>query len=315
MTSIKTTELGSETKLGWLKWVFGLVITLIISGLIITEWRDSQVIGKSEYRFNMAMIRPNIGVTFVSFDPVEKSILVMPFPDNLAITSRSKGEYSIASLYQLGEYDGKGGMFARQKIQGFMRVPVPGFIVTRSEGSNQERLIKKSLWGVLVGKNESSLSRLDALYLLQRTTRFAWREVSEGELVRAAVIEKKGGTNYIYHSNRLQEFVGDRLFDWGIGAEGLTVAILNASGENGLGSDLADFLSNLGIDVVMVRSANSGETHDVTEWQVSTESDAEELSYVFKHLFGFRDPKIEYVPDEYRAKVLIMVGKDAKELF
>lgn len=279
------------------------------------EWQRSQVVGKSEYRFNLALIKPEVGVTFVSFDPVEERILVMPFPDNLAITSRSKGEYSIVALYRLGAYDGSGGMFARQKIQGFMRIPVPGYLVTSSDANTHQRLIRRSLWGVLVGESETSLSRLDAILLLQRANQFSWREVGEGELVRAGVIEKGERDNYIYRSNRLQEFVGDRLFDWGIGADGLTVAIVNASGENGLGSDLADFLSNLGIDVVMVRSANSGETEDVTEWQVSTEDDAKELSYVFKQLFGFQEPKVEPVPEEYRAKVLIKVGKDAKELF
>lgn len=304
-----------ESELSWLKWVLAGVGMLILSGLLIMQWQSSQITNKSEYRFNLALIQPDIGVTFVSFDPVEKNVFVMPFPHNLAITSRSKGEYSIASLYQLGAYDGEGGKFARQKIQGFMRVPVPGYIVSSISDSNNQRLIKRSLLEVLVGSSETSLSRLDALFLLQRASQYSWREVSESELVRAAVIEQKEGDNYVYHSNRLQEFVGDRLFDWGIGAGGLTVSIVNASGENGLGSDLADFLSNLGIDVVMVRSANNGNVSDVSEWQVSTEDDAEELSYVFRQLFGFQDAKVEPVPEEFRAKVLIRVGKDAKELF
>ena len=304
-----------EPQYGWLKWVFGIILLLIILGLGLQEWRSSQVIGKSEYRFNLAVIKPDVGVTFVSFDPAEESILLMPFPDNLAINSRSKGEYSIASLYKLGSYDGSGGMFARQKIQGFMRVPVPGFIVTNLQEDNPQNMIKKSLWRLLLGKMDSSLSRFDAIALLVRANQYSWREISEAELVRAAVIEKKDKGNYIYHSNRLQEFVGSRLFDWGIGAEGLTVAIVNASGENGLGSDLADFLSNLGIDVVMVRSAQTSELLDVTEWQVNTKEDAQELSYVFKNLFSFNDPKIEKVPEEFRAKVVIKVGKDAKELF
>jgi len=257
----------------------------------------------SQYRFNIAVINPGIGVSFVSVDPTEKTILTIPFPTNLTINSRSKGEYSISSLYKLGSYKGSGGMFARRKIQGFMRVPIPGFIVT-------SKSLKIGLLGVIFGHTETSLSRFDAMLLLYRVTRYRRREISGNELVRAGVIEGNS-----YHSERLQEYVGTRLFDWEIGATGLTVAIINASGENGLGSDLADFLSNLGLDVVMVRSINVDESLNKSSWQVSDDKSAKELSYIFQNLFGFDQPKVENIPVEYRASVLIKVGKDVKDLF
>jgi hypothetical protein len=296
----------------WIKWILVGFIALVMIGLGFRDYQSSQVVLYPQYRFNIAIIGIDSGVTFVSYDPAERSILTIPFPNDLAINSRTSGEYSISSLYKLGSYKGQGGMFARQKIQGFMRVPVPGYLVVNKVNKvTRSQLIRNLVAVMLHPKSpDSSLSRLDAALLLYRTSRYSLREVGEDELIRAGVINNK-----TYYPERLQEYVGSRLFDWGIGATGITVAITNASGENGLGSDMADFLSNLGFDVVMVRSTTSKELLENTEWQVSNEGSAKKLGYIFQNLFGLDNPKIENVPSEYRSEVFIQVGKDAKDLF
>jgi len=294
----------------WAKWVITGVFVLIVAGIGVGEWRSSQVVGHSQYRFNMALIVPDYGVSFVSIDPAEKAILALPFPTSLAIRSRSLGEYSIASLYKLGSYQGQGGKFVRQKIQGFMRVPVPGYLVSGRKELKIKSNLRLTLLSTIFGRTESSLSKFDAMLLFYRVGRYRWREVGEDELVRSGVIDDS-----IYHPERLQEYVGTRLFDWGIGSSGVTVAIINASGENGLGSDMADFLSNLGMDVVMVRSASGADNLEKSEWQVESLDVEQELGYIFQNLFGFDRAKIEDVGSEYRARVLIRVGSDAKELF
>lgn len=301
------------------KWIYSLIIGLIVSivlGLCVSEYRSSQLVGNLQYRFNMALIVPDIGVTFISYDPAESSILALPFPTSLAINSRSSGEYSIASLYKLGSYKGNGGKFARQKIQGFMRVPIPGYLVLNKKSTSPKSQLRKGLLSVLLSLKspESSLSKFDAAILLYRASKYSWREVGEEELVRAAVIEKKD-SGLLYHPERLQEYVGGRLVDWGIGASGVTVAIVNASGVNGLGSDMADFLSNLGFDVVMVRSVTDNEVLEVSGWQVDDLESANNLSYIFQNLFSLGEPKLEKISGEYRSSVLVRVGRDAIELF
>ena len=76
-----------------------------------------------------------------------------------------------------------------------------------------------------------------------------------------------------------------------------------------------DFLTNLGMDVVMVRSGRSEDEQPTSLWQVGNEKKGTELSYIFQNLLGFGLPKIEVVPGEYRAEVLVIVGEDTKELF
>lgn len=313
MITEKVKQLHSDTVTNgyeWGKWIVVGIAFLILGGVGIKEVQRSQVLGNSQYRFNMAMIGEISGITFISFDPEEKSILSLTFPSDLAIKSRTSGEYSLSSLYKLGSYSGKGGMFARQKVQGFMRVPIPGYVVTKNERVISKMSFRLTMIKIIFGNTDTSLSRLDAVLLFFRSGRYSWRNVEEKELIRAGVI-----ADNTYHPERMQEYVGSRLFDWNIGSGSITVAVINASGENGLGSDIADFLTNLGLDVVMVRSVSGDSQVENSEWQVGSEKIAGELGYIFKNLFSFNEALIENVPEEYRSMVLIKIGKDAKELF
>lgn len=287
----------------WAKLSLVILLAGVICGLILREYRLSQVVGHANYRFNMAVIDPEKGVSFVSFDPAEKRVLSIPFPANLAITSRSSGEYSISSLYKLGSYKGEGGRFARQKIQGFMRVPIPGYLVGKGG-------YKSLLFKAIFGNGETSLTGFDAFLLFVRSNNYKFREIEQDELIRAGVIQDNK-----YKSERLQEFVGSRLFDWGIGGNEIAVAIINASGENGLGSDMADFLSNLGLDVVMVRSEPGDGVLEHSTWQIDNDKSRKELVYIFKNLFEMGEPITESIPAEYRADVIVKIGQDAKSLF
>jgi hypothetical protein len=288
-------------------WIKGLVVGLVIlllCGVGLQDYRQSQVVGK-ESRFSLVLAGTDGTVSFVSFDPVEKRVFILPFPSELHIKSRSVGEYTISSLYKIGEYDESGGEFVRRKVQGFMRVPIPGYLVT-SHGLRQG--LWQGLWG---GKERSNLSKLDVLTLLYRSGIYTWKEATEDELVRSGVLEEKD-KGYIYRSDRLQQYVGTRLFDWGIGAEGVTMAVVNVSGIDGMGSDMADFLNNLGFDVVSVRTGNGVQEKsrvlagDLKKYQETTE--------ILQHLLGLRDPEQADI-ESYRAEIVIEVGTDGQALF
>ena len=279
---------------------------------MVQDYRRSLTVPQKDNRFNLLLIQPEQGLSFVSFDPVEQTLISLPFPPNTVIRSRTRGEYDVASLYKLGDYQGDGGMFARQKIQGFMRVPIPAYVVVGGDLTRVRRELRRGLLAAIVS-GPTNLSRLDAWTLWMRTYRYQYREISQDELVRAAVLEQVGG-RIVYHFDRLQEYVGKRFFDWQLGARNVTVAIVNESGQDGLGTALADFLGNMGLDVVMVRSGNTQDTQ-TSRWQVGDRQQGRELAFVFDGLFAMGEAKVEKVPEEYRATVLIVVGKDAEELF
>lgn len=287
---------------------------LVTCGLGVKEWRSSQVVGGLDSRFNLVLIEMEKGISFVSFDPIEKMLMVLPFPRELSISSRKSGEYEVASLYKLGSYQGSGGVFVRQKVQGLMRVPIPGYVLVNGGGEKVKTQLQRGLWQSLWSRQRTSLSKWDIGVLLYRLARYRYREIGEEELLRAAVLEDKQG-KLIYHADRLQEYVGTRFFDWKIGEEGVSVAIINASGEDGLGRDVAEFLTNLGMDVVMVKSAPGEEKRIRSEWQVENMKLGNRLRNIFQKLFGFGVPSIGERMEEYRAQVVLIVGEDAMELF
>lgn len=286
---------------------------MIIAGLVVKDIQRALVIDQTKSRFNLLLIEPNRGVSFVTYDPVERIMVALPFSHGTAITNRNSGEYDIDSLYKLGSYQGPGGMFARQKIQGFMRIPIPGYLVVEGGTAKTKNQLKRGIWQAIWKGEQTNLAKVDLLLLWYRTRRYEFREIGEEELIRSASLEKQGD-RLIYHFDRLQEYVGKRFFDWQLGGENVTVAVINESGEDGLGSDMADFLTNMGMDVVMVRTGSGGTKID-SHWQIGDKARARKLEDVFVGLFELGPAIMEKVPDEYRAEVLVVVGSDAKELF
>ncbi len=97
-----------------------------------------------------------------------------------------------------------------------------------------------------------------------------------------------------------------------MGIEGATVAVINESGIDGMGSDMAGFLTNMGLDVVVVRSGK--ENRDTTK--IAANNIKEKLSSLrlIDRAFGFGEATQEDT-QEYRADIVFWVGKDATDLF
>lgn len=298
----------------WIKAILFGLVGLIICGAVVSDLRVSQVVGQS-HRFSMAVSGESGMVSFVSFDPVERRVFVLPFPKDLSFQSRSVGEYTVSSLYKIGQYSGEGASFVRRKVQGFMRVPIPGYLTISGEPQKDLRKsIAKALWqsALYTPRPATNLSRLDAVVLRYRLSRYTWRQAEESEMARAGVLEKREQGGYLYRSDRLQQYVGTRLFDWTIGAKGLTMAIVNFSGIDGMGADMADFVNNLGYDVVSVRTGNEVREH--SKVIIDDPKSEKETGKILQNLLGLPLPE-KGETASYRAKIVIEIGSDTKELF
>ena len=304
---------SSDRKMGWVRWVISAVIILAVGGFVYSDYKKSQVAG-SPYRYNLVLAEESGEVAFVSFDPEEKQVFAIPYPKNLEIKSRSVGTYRIENLYKLGSYEGSPGLFVKRKVQGFMRVPVAGYLETQANGSLKQGLtrgVAKAIWDT----SGTSLSKLDAIILLQRLNAYEWREASNEELVRAGVI-KQGGESYQYSHERLKQYLGARVFDWSVGESNITVAVINGSGEDGLGNDIAEFLSNLGFDVVAVKGLAGDEKREQTTliYSLRERGKVESVLLLFAELFGWQEAASGST-DEYRADLIVTLGTDAEDLF
>lgn len=300
----------------WIKIAGIIVLIVLLLGLLIREYKKSQVWG-SKYRYNLALASESGKVAFVSFDPEEKQIFVIPYPDDLEIKSRSVGEYRIGNLFKLGEYTNEGGEFVRRKMQGFMRVPILGYLILNgNEKNNIKSSLRVGLWKTLLfGGKGSSMSKLDAGLLVWRMSEYAWKETSQEELARAGIIEN-ADNGLQYRSERLKQYLVLKVFDWVVGETNVTVTVINASGENGLGSDTSEFLRNMGFDVVAVRGSEDQVVKDISTILIE-EKEAlkhKKILELLNNLFHFEEVEIGSTVD-HRSEFVITLGRDAISLF
>lgn len=249
-------------------------------------------------------------VEFVSFDPTEKQILELKYPADLRIRSRSVGSYRVGDLEKLGSYQGEAGEFIRRKVQGFMKVPIMGYVIGKP-GESLEQTLGKSLLG-----RQSSLSLVDSYVLFARYQSYRRVEVAEEELMRGGVIGESEEDELEYQAGRLQQFLEARVFDWSVGAKRWSVAVVNESGIPGLATEVADFLSNGGMDVVAVRSGEEGVVSEKSFVLVDLhqEEQLELVRKVFEDWFGWQEIELSET-SYYRAEIVVKIGKEAAELF
>lgn len=292
------------------KWMIGVGTVILLTGAwVVSAVKQSRVIGV-EHRYNLVIATKAGQVDFVSIDPVEKELNRISWPSDLLIQSRSVGSYRVGELYQLGAYDQEAGEFVRRKVQGFMKMPLMGYVAL-----NQDKTITpaRALWTVAWDKEGTNLLFIDSLVMWWRALTYRHTDVQTEELVRAGVLVSADG-GYMYQEGRLQQYLGTKVVDWKVATSGLTVAVVNESGQTGLAADMANFFGNVGMDVVAVRSG--GQEQELT--QVVIGDLGEERKDQIRLMFGSWFGQFEFVDgstSEYRADILVKLGKDAEDLF
>jgi len=300
---------GSSVKMGVVG--IGVILALLIASWVYVQLGKSIVVGHYG-RFNMVLVRENGNVAFVTFDPGEKKIESIDYPGNLFIRSRSVGEYKVSQLYFLGKYDSEEGSFAKRKIQGFMRVPISGHLVSKGDEGTKSDLFKALRSCIYCRGGRSNLSVFDIVALMKRLFSYTWNDRDVDELVRRGVLVSEG-EDYSFNKGRMQEYVERRFFDWSIAQENVSVSVINASGSNGMGYDVSDFLSNSGMDVVIVKGYK--EVFEKSKLVVGDELllDSSTVSS-FRELLGVADIVVGDT-SEHRADVVLFVGKDMMSIF
>jgi hypothetical protein len=248
----------------------------------------------------------------VSFDPSEGRVTQLEIAD-IEFRSRSVGQYQMSQLYALGGYESAGGEFVRNKLQGFLRVPLLDYLLVEKLDKTNIRL---ALVKQLVGLAEASeLSTLDLANLLFWSFSFDWQVVPFETMVKVGAVELVEG-KYQVNDLRLRQFVGERLFDWLVGEESWTVSIMNESGKDGLGGDIAAFLTNVGMDVIAVRSG-SEVGREKTIVRLSESKAVKSASMRVLELIMPTSASFEYEQDlgEFRSEVVIILGSDMQYLF
>lgn len=304
-------EVIKETKeYGLIRLVLIVISLVIVWGLWLRE--SSRSLVEIGARYHLLLISEGgARVSLASFDPVEQKTILIEFPSELLITSRSVGMYSVGDLYQLGKYRDGGGLFVRQKIQGFLKLPITGYLVNPGSGESRELLRGALIKSFFNSKYETNLSYKDRLILMGEYRDSSSRVIGKEELLRAGILEP-AENGWGYNAARLSGYVGGSLFDWKVGQEGATVAIVNESGLDGMGSDFAEFVQSMGMDVVSVRSGSNVE--EQTRIRVEDPAKVEKALKRIAQVFDF-EPYEVGENTQQRADIVFWVGRDALELF
>lgn len=187
----------------------------------------------------------------------------------------------------------KGAKFTEiENIPVKMGVVVDGYII-----ANNNLLVNGSmsdLWREVLFewvKLKKNVTIYDALRFWYYSGRVAYGSYQK----KVIDLDKKN----VYFDNLISRF----FIDNEIVAENVSVQIVNAAGKSGLGGRLERLLSNMGINVVSVRTA-------LDDVEVSNIKYFHDGSYTFKRINRILGYKLERLKREDIADIIIILGKD-----
>jgi len=226
--------------------------------------------------------------------PSEPARLEMVIPENVMVwMSRDLGEYQLKSVFELGELDqGNGGKLLTRTVQEMMGVGVKGFKV----------------------KDRTNLSWWDEWRLL-------WFKLKNSQLKAVnlkelGVLEEKslndGGKIYRLNEGLMDEWLNQNLFDWKIVEEDLSIALVNASGVEGVAKTVSRLVSNLGGEVRLLRN---GDVSEKSRILVGKQEDKKLRTVkVLSGVLGIKEVVVGEVED-FRTQMVIFIAKDYTEVY
>jgi hypothetical protein len=263
----------------------GFTAMLILGSWLIKGVKASQWDGQGQ--FGWVIQSEEIRVKIII--PSQKKLVTLIIPNNTIVkVGFGFGEYRINKVYELGKLANQAGKVLTRTIQEFLGVGIKGWQVgTKSNLSWWDRIRLK--WLETFAVNQTKVVELKG--------KPAWQA------------EKLSDGSLIYRVNQawLDELVHQEIFDQEVSREGLTVAVLNASGVDGVANDISRLISNLGIEVRLVSNLA---TQDQSEVVISQKSQKE--TRTLKKIIDSLGIETIRVSDtlEQRSDVVVIIGRD-----
>ena len=213
-------------------------------------------------------------------------------PGNTLMTvPRGYGEYQLKNVYSLGQLDKKGGQLLSQTIQNGLAIPVSGWQINQAANL--------SWWDKL---------RLKWVLIFNRkTTKIDLRQVA-----LEAITLSDGTQVYQVNQNLLDEAVNRFLFDETMIKEGVSLAVINASGIEGEAKTVARLVANLGGDVRMI-----GNKQVQAQSEILVAKQNLKTSYTVKRLSqALKIDQIKVgIETDLRAEVAVVIARDYTQVY
>jgi len=196
-----------------------------------------------------------------SWDTSQNTFTRIEIPANTYITAvEGYGTYSLASLWRLGQIEGKGGEIFTQSLEQALGIPIRQYIGWEEEriaasNSSANLLSLQFVWEYLHGRFRTNIP-------FRRFVRYSWsftlgrgRNVFDINLGNRAVASDRlpdGTPIRAIDTVRWDLLIGDTFEDETIRKEAVPVAVYNTTTIPALGERVARLLDHIGILVVAV---------------------------------------------------------------
>ncbi len=203
-------------------------------------------------------------VAVISYHPKDKKIMIMHISDQTLVNvPKGYGQWRIGSVYKLGQEEPKpvGGQLLKLAVSNLLGLPIDGIIISKKTNSTTpESLItgwhQNNLASLFfVNSVKTDLTLLEASQIFWQMAKVRSDKVSSLDFAQSSITESKllpDSTRVLgIDSVKLDLFIRDKMYDENIIAEGLSVAVYNATKHPGLTQDVARTITNMGGNVVM----------------------------------------------------------------
>ncbi|MBU1085028.1 MAG: hypothetical protein ABIJ43_06000 [Candidatus Beckwithbacteria bacterium] len=221
--------------------------------------------------------------------PKQKKIVSFKLPFNTLVEAPfGFGEYQLGNIYNLGKLENEGGKLLMKTIQNNFGVFVSGFKVMGKSNLTWWDILRITWYESMVADKRKVVNLVNEQVL------------EEGNLADETKVLR-------IKTLLLDELINHELFDEKLLAEELEIAVLNASGGEGVAFNLSRLIRNIGGDVTVVSNLDVIEKSII---QINTEQNLK--SYTVEVLASiFNIKKIELVENnQFRADVMVLIGKD-----
>ncbi len=263
----------------------GFTAMLILGSWLIKGVKASQWDGQDQ--FGWVIQTEEIRVKIII--PSQKKLVTLIIPNNTIVkVGFGFGEYRINKVYELGKLANQAGKVLTRTIQEFLGVGIKGWQVgTKSNLSWWDNFRLK--WLETFAVNQTKVVELK--------DKPSWQaeQLSDGSLI------------YRVNQAWLDELVHQEIFDQEVSQEGLTVAVLNASGVDGVANDISRLISNLGIEVRLVSNLAAQERSEVVISQKS-QKDTKTLKKIIGSL-GIDTVRVGDILEQ-RSDMVVIIGRD-----
>jgi len=262
-------------------------------------------------------------LTIVTVNGKDKSAVVFPLPDTMMIdTLYGYGQYKVESLPGLGKLEKLPYTFITQTLAFGLGIDVRDVVIFSGDFNiTSTKGLQRVFAETLTLKAESSFPYYDR-YLMWNVLRSLRKDKLNAVDVTSANVLKRATTpggepGYTIDVLKMDALVTQLFTDVAYRKEGRTIAVVNTTSEARLATRVARTLTLMGIDVVNIQQTSSILERTRLEYEDNMMATSRAVDTI-RTLFQLAQSGEGVSPQhsiEYRADLVLFLGKDAAQLF